>query len=102
MAEVPLTFQGESVPNLNELECVDGKVWGNIWQTDFIVRIEPSTGVIDAVVNAQDLLTEEEISGLAGGAVLNGIAYDSEAEVFYITGKKWPRVFKVTFTEFER
>ncbi len=102
LSQVPLTFQGELVPNLNELECVDGKVWGNIWQTDVIVRIEPSTGEIDGLVDARNLLSAEEVAGLAGGAVLNGIAYDPEAEVFYITGKKWPRLFKVTFTEFER
>lgn len=102
LAEVPLTFQGQLVADLNELECVDGKVWGNIWNTDFIVRIDPATGVIDGVVNAADLLTPEEVAGLANGAVLNGIAYDPEEAVFYITGKKWPRVFKVTFEVLER
>ncbi len=102
LAQVPLTFQGQPVPDLNELECVDGKVWGNIWNTDVIVRIEPSTGEIDALVDARRLLTDEEVAGLANGAVLNGIAYDPVEAVFYITGKKWPRLFKVTFTEIER
>lgn len=101
LADVPVTFQGELVSDLNELECVDGKVWGNIWNTDFIVRIDPATGAIDGIVNAVDLLTSEEIGALASGAVLNGIAYDPEEAVFYITGKKWPRVFKVTFEVFQ-
>jgi glutaminyl-peptide cyclotransferase len=101
LAEVLITFQGETVGNLNELECVDGAVWGNIWQTDFIVRIDPATGVINGIVNAVALLTPEEVLELASGAVLNGIAYDPDEAVFYITGKKWPRIFKVTFEEFQ-
>jgi glutaminyl-peptide cyclotransferase len=99
---VPVTFDGEPVGNLNELECVDGKVWGNIWQTDFIVRLDPATGNIDGVVNAADLLTPEQTADLGAGGVLNGIAYDPEDETFYITGKLWPALFKVRFVPVEQ
>lgn len=96
--EVPVTFRGESILNLNELECVDGYVWGNIWQTDLIVRLDPDTGVIDRIVDAAELLTLNQRAQLGDpGAVLNGIAYDAEEEVFYLTGKLWPYLFKVRF-----
>ncbi|MCU0464112.1 MAG: glutaminyl-peptide cyclotransferase [Anaerolineae bacterium] len=96
--EVPVTFRGESILNLNELECVDGYVWGNIWQTDLIVRLDPATGVIDRIVDAAGLLTLNQRAQLGEpGAVLNGIAYDDEEEVFYLTGKLWPYLFKVRF-----
>lgn len=96
--EVPVTFRGEDILNLNELECVDGYVWGNIWQTDLIVRLDPDTGVIDRIVDAAELLTLNQRAQLGDpGAVLNGIAYDAEEEVFYLTGKLWPYLFKVRF-----
>lgn len=96
--EVPVTFRGEDILNLNELECVDGYVWGNIWQTDLIVRLDPTTGVIDRIVDAAELLTLNQRAQLGDpGAVLNGIAYDAEEEVFYLTGKLWPYLFKVRF-----
>ncbi|HZI63656.1 MAG TPA: glutaminyl-peptide cyclotransferase, partial [Thermoanaerobaculia bacterium] len=35
----------------------------------------------------------------AGAEVLNGIAYDPERKVFYLTGKRWPKLFEVRFVE---
>ena len=52
---VNVTREGQPVGNLNELECVDGQVWANVWQTDMIVRIDPATGVVNAVVDATAL-----------------------------------------------
>jgi glutaminyl-peptide cyclotransferase len=49
------------------------------------------------VIYAAGLLTDEE---RAGSDVLNGIAYNPEAERFYITGKQWPKLFEVTFEEY--
>ncbi|NLE51952.1 MAG: glutaminyl-peptide cyclotransferase, partial [Chloroflexi bacterium] len=39
---------------------------------------------------------------LESGAVLNGIAYDPENDVFLITGKLWPKMFEVRFVEQEQ
>lgn len=96
MGRVNVTVQGEPVTQLNELECVDGRVYSNVWQTNFIVRIDPETGHIDAIINASALLTESEA---ASADVLNGIAYDTDRDVFYITGKRWPKLFEVRFIE---
>lgn len=94
---VPVALFGEPVANLNELECVDGQVYANVWQSDFIVRITPETGEVNAIVDARALLTPEQRAMLPGGAVLNGIAYLPESETFLITGKLWPALFEVTF-----
>jgi glutaminyl-peptide cyclotransferase len=94
-AMIPVTLDGAPVPNLNELECVGDEVYANIWQTDTIVRIDPATGAVTAVIDASGLLTPEERAALAGGAVLNGIAYNPEADTFYITGKLWSSLFEV-------
>jgi glutaminyl-peptide cyclotransferase len=79
---------------LNELECVGGSVYANVWGEDLIVRIDLRTGRVSAVVDASGLLSPEE----AGRAdVLNGIAFDEVRGVFLVTGKLWPRLFEVQF-----
>lgn len=79
---------------LNELECVGGSVYANVWQTDLIVRIDPASGRVTAVIDAAGLLTPTE---RAAADVLNGIAYDRASGVFLVTGKLWPRLFEVRF-----
>lgn len=95
-----IVFQGQQVNMLNELECVGDSIYANIWQTDFIVRINKETGALEAIVNATGLLTPEEQASLGSGATLNGIAYDEETDTFLITGKLWPKVFEVQFVEY--
>ncbi len=92
---VEVTLDGEPVQQINELECVGGQVWANLWQTDQIVRIDPATGEVGAVVDAAGLLPEEDA---ANADVLNGIAAAAEEGTFYLTGKHWPKLFLVKFT----
>ncbi|MEO5839959.1 MAG: glutaminyl-peptide cyclotransferase [Acidimicrobiales bacterium] len=91
---VSVTNNGTPVTQLNELECVDGQVYANIWQTDTIVRIDPATGKVTAVIDASGLLTAVETKGVD---VLNGIAYDPATKTFLLTGKYWPTIFEVRF-----
>jgi len=79
---------------LNELECVDGAVWANVWQTDQIVRIDPATGQVTATVDASGLLDR---SKNPSADVLNGIAAIPGTDRFLITGKLWPTTFEVRF-----
>lgn len=85
---------GEPVDRLNELECVDGAVYANVWQTDHIVRIDPSSGRVTATVDLTGLLPEAE---RAAADVLNGIAAIPGTDEFLITGKWWPTLFRVRF-----
>lgn len=83
---------------LNELECVGDYIYANLWQTDFIARIDKYSGVINGMIDARQLLSEEEKAALTPGRqVLNGIAYNPESDTFYITGKEWPNLFEVQF-----
>jgi glutaminyl-peptide cyclotransferase len=92
--EVLVHHRGEGVRMLNELECVDGTVWANVWQQDRILRIDPESGRVTAIVNAAGLLTREEA---AHADVLNGIAWIPERNHFVITGKEWPHLYEVEF-----
>lgn len=91
---VAVTQGGRPPGRLNELECVDGAIYANVWTTDTIVRIDPATGAVTARIDASGLLTPSERAGVD---VLNGIAYDPSDRTFLITGKLWPRLFRVRF-----
>jgi glutaminyl-peptide cyclotransferase len=86
---------GQPVDELNELECVGGEVYANVWRTDTIVRIDPATGRLTATIDASGLLPSGQ--RVNDEAVLNGIAYDATRETFLLTGKFWPALFEVRF-----
>jgi len=91
---IQVTENGRPLARLNELECVGGDVYANVWTTDTIVRIDMKTGHVTAKIDADGLLSPAE---RIGADVLNGIAYDPADRTFLITGKLWPRLFRVTF-----
>lgn len=83
-----------AVAGLNELEYVHGHVFANIYPTDCIAVIDPASGRVRAWLDLHPLA--EELRRQAPGAeVSNGIAYDAAANTFYITGKRWPRMFEL-------
>ncbi|MCS6835834.1 MAG: glutaminyl-peptide cyclotransferase [Anaerolineae bacterium] len=94
-----VTIQGQTLAAnlLNELECVGDLVYGNLWQTDFIVQIDKRDGQVVGIIDARELLTAEERAALSPNAVLNGIAHNPETDTFYITGKLWPKLYEVRF-----
>ena len=87
-------LEGRPVSRLNELECVDGTVYANLYGSDSIARIDLKDGRVTALIDASGLLTPQE---RRQAEVLNGIAYDPEQRLFYLTGKLWPRLFAVEF-----
>lgn len=94
IGEIAVTLEGAPVVRLNELECVGGLVFANVWQTTDIVVVDPATGEVTAVIDAAAL---DEWSQGNVNAVLNGIAYDAAQGVFYLTGKLWPTMYEVVF-----
>jgi glutaminyl-peptide cyclotransferase len=95
LRRVAVVTDGAPLSDLNELECVDGQVYANVYRTERIARIEPASGRVTAMIDASGLLTPAEVQ--AGAEVLNGIAYNRDRKTFYLTGKLWPRLFEVTF-----
>ncbi|HEY7214555.1 MAG TPA: glutaminyl-peptide cyclotransferase [Thermoanaerobaculia bacterium] len=94
LGEVHVALDGRPVDQLNELECVEGTVYANVWQTDDIMRIDAISGRVTAVIDASGLLTPAE---RRRADVLNGIAWDPVKKTFLITGKLWPKMFEVKF-----
>jgi hypothetical protein len=56
------------------------------------VQIDPATGKVVAFYDFSALYPSKERSSI--DQVLNGIAYDPAEDVFYLTGKWWPKYYK--------
>ena len=96
VGRVEVLRAGEPVEWINELECVEGLVYANVWQTEEVVIIDPGTGRVVGQIDASSLL--DRLGSTDGIDVLNGIAYDSGDRSFYLTGKLWPEIFQVRLT----
>jgi glutamine cyclotransferase len=94
------------VEGLNEIELVNGKLFGNIFRTRTIVRLDPASGCIDGLSDLGvlwQLMSPEEKAAIdMPETVLNGIAYDAKTRLFYVTGKLWKTIFIGRFTETSR
>ena len=82
------------VSMLNELEMVDGFLYANVYQSNQIIKIDPSSGQVIGRMSFNGLLSSQEIIPDRTD-VLNGIAYDSTSKTFLITGKRWPKMFEI-------
>jgi glutamine cyclotransferase len=105
----PLTFETKrevkiktdkpgEVYGLNELELIDGKLYGNLFQTNTILRIDPASGCVEARADMGSLwraMSDADKKQVTASHenVLNGIAYNKESGLFYLTGKRWLSIF---------
>jgi len=90
---ITVTYQGEEIVRLNELEYIRDEIYANIWQTDSIVRINPENGQITGWIDLSGILSDDEYGSDTG--VLNGIAFDPVMGRLFITGKRWPNIFEI-------
>jgi glutamine cyclotransferase len=91
--KITVTLRGEAVNFINELEWIDGKIWANVYTTDYVVIINPQTGIVEGMIDFTGLLKEEDMTERTD--VLNGIAYDAEGKRIFVTGKLWNKLFEV-------
>lgn len=78
------------VKSLNELEAIQGLLWANVWPTDRIAILDPSSGQVQAWLDCSSL--RERFPVLQEAGALNGIAFDAQNQRVFITGKLWPLV----------
>lgn len=91
---------GQPVIRLNELEWVNGKVWANIWGSDRIVIIDPKTGEVTGSIDLTGLLPADQ--RLPGTDVLNGIAVNPANGDIWVTGKRWPALYRIKLVPIEK
>jgi glutaminyl-peptide cyclotransferase len=91
---IRVTMAGRPVPQVNELEYIHDEIWANVWRKDLVLRISPTDGhVIAALDGANSLhatITSHDLDD-----VLNGIAFDDASGTLLLTGKRWPKMFKI-------
>ena len=89
------------VNNLNELEYVNGSIYANRLDYEYVIRINPNNGHVTGKLNFAQILkkySKMDLSYLSAsphGAVLNGIAWDTGRKKMFVTGKLWPLMFEV-------
>lgn len=87
------------VSDLNELEYVNGYIFANRYGFDYLLKIDPKTGKVAGKIELSDILQKGgapyDPRSLDAGYVLNGIAYDSTKNSFYVTGKRWPALYEI-------
>jgi glutaminyl-peptide cyclotransferase len=91
--QISVSDSNGPVTRLNELEYIHGEIYANIWQTDRIARIDLETGQVVGWIDLEGLLPAE--GRIEPVDVLNGIAYDAEADRLFVTGKLWPKLFEI-------
>lgn len=100
----PLTFQptgqvqvhdgNTTIENINELEYINGSVFANIWLTNNIAIINPTTGQVTGWINLTGLPAAVAVNSNPN-AVLNGIAYDQQNHRLFVTGKDWQSLYQI-------
>jgi glutamine cyclotransferase len=91
---VDVAEEGKPVAQLNELEWIDGYIWANVWLTPEIVVIDPSDGHVLRRFDFSPLLQMEQAAGQP--AEMNGIAWMSDQNRLFLTGKLWSHVYEIS------
>ena len=92
-SKLNVKLNGNPVMYLNELEYIDGDIWANVYGSDTIMIIDPSSGRVKGCVDCRNLLPRSLYTSTTD--VLNGIAYNPVTKSVYLTGKNWPKIYKI-------
>jgi glutamine cyclotransferase len=98
VGDLSVTLNGRPLRNLNELEWVEGEILANVWQTNWIARIDPASGAVTGLIDLRGLLPPADFEP-GHTDVLNGIAYDAARRRLFVTGKNWPKLFEIELVE---
>lgn len=88
-----------SVGNINELEYINGYIYANQWERDYILKINAETGKVEAEADLRMIRSQagvaKNIHKDGEPEVMNGIAYDKATNRIFITGKNWDKMLEV-------
>ena len=89
-----VTEGGRPLRLLNDLAVVNGELFANVFMTDTIARIDPATGAVSARIDLAAIVARSGRRDIRD--VLNGIAYDSDGDRLFVTGKNWPLLYEIS------
>lgn len=96
IGNVNVYWAANKIKSLNEIEYIDGKIYGNIWQKDAIAVIDPDNGAVEGVI---DLSALKNLVKNPEAEVLNGIAYNPKTRTIFVTGKNWDTLFEIRISK---
>ncbi|MGE0371128.1 MAG: glutaminyl-peptide cyclotransferase [Gammaproteobacteria bacterium] len=88
-------INGLPLRGINDLAWAQGRIYCNVLRDDSIYVVSERDGKVLSILDCSRLAQEAATPGPAN--VLNGIAYDPQTETFYLTGKRWRKLFQVRF-----
>ena len=95
---IQVTWDGQPVANINELECVGKEILANVWMQDIIISIDSISGNVRYFVSPTSISSTQ---GTNSNEVLNGIAFDNSSGGFWITGKNWTHIYLIEISSQE-
>ncbi|NTS40203.1 glutaminyl-peptide cyclotransferase [Flavisolibacter sp. BT320] len=96
LKKVAITENEAPAVNLNELEYINGFVYANQWQMNYILKIDPAAGNVVAKLDLSGVVQQEKALN-PYAEFINGIAYNKETGKVYITGKNWSKIYQLQF-----
>lgn len=92
--------ESSKIKSVNELEWVEGKIFGNVYQKDAIAVINPKNGAVEGILDLRELKSKISVATLDPlNDVLNGIAYNPKTKTLFVTGKRWDKMFEIRVSQ---
>ena len=88
---VHVKYNGSPLRRLNELEFVNGELLANVYESNWILRIDPKTGEVRETIDFVDRYPKRPDYA----EVMNGVALSPDGTQLLLTGKHWPVLFQV-------
>lgn len=99
LREIRVKSQELPIARLNELEFVHGEVYANVFQTNYIARIDYETGKVNSWIDLTPLAAAQPNQQ---HLVLNGIAYDPSTDHLFVTGKFCNAVYEIELIDTDK
>lgn len=91
--QITVTDRTQPIDRLNDLTIAYDRIWANVWHSNTIVVINPSTGAVEGKLDLSELAGNHHSSN--SDDVLNGIAWDHVRQGFWVTGKRWNKRYLI-------
>jgi glutamine cyclotransferase len=88
---IHVRYHDTPLQQVNELEYVGGEILANVYRTNWVMRIDPSSGLAREAIDFGELYPDRPVSA----DVMNGIAIAPDGQQLLLTGKQWPTLFQV-------
>lgn len=82
-----------AIRGLNDLQAVQDRLYINLFYRSEVLETDGASGAVSAIVDCDELVNDAAPKD--SDHILNGIAYDREEGLFYLTGKHWPHTYVV-------